>query len=239
MTYQEFFARYGGSYRSKSITVFPNNKIQWIRWIVGLLRGRREIFDIKSRFFALPRKSGIPKEFIRVDPWEGEYLFFMAARAKHCVVEIGRLLGGSTFLLACANPDVPIYSIDVEPRDDERLRRLLEEHGLGENVHLIVGDSQKGSFPQIPDIDLLFIDGDHSYEGCSNDLENWYPKVLSGGHVLLHDSYFGCDVQSAVADFIQEKDPRVIVPPFIGPYHWHGRAGSMTHFIKKRQGKHR
>jgi predicted O-methyltransferase YrrM len=234
MTYPEFFHRFGGSYRAKAITEFPAGLFQWIRWIVGLLRGRREIFNINKRFFAIPNQSGIPKEFIRLDPWEGEYLFIMASRSRHCIVEIGRFLGGSTFLLAAANPNVAIYSIDLAPRDDETLRKLLDAHGLGANVELIVGDSQRGEFPQIPDIDCLFIDGDHSYQGCSNDLELWYPKVLPGGHVLLHDSYFGCDVQDAIADFIHQEDPRVIVPPFIGPYHWHGRTGSMAHLTKKK-----
>ena len=233
MTYQEFFARFGGSYRTIHLTTFPRRIIKRIKWILKFLRGRHDIFDIRRRFFTLPQESGAPEEFIRLDPWEGEYLFTMAARAKHCIVEIGRLHGGSTFLLASANADVPIYSIDLDPKNDERLSRLLQEHGLGKNVHLLTGDSQKGSFPDISDIDLLFIDGDHSYEGCSNDLVNWYPKVLARGHVLLHDSYFGCDVQSAVADFIQEKDPGVVVSPFISPYHWHSPLGSLAHLMKK------
>jgi hypothetical protein len=38
------------------------------------------------------------------------------------------------------------------------------------------------------DIDLLFIDGDHSYEGCKTDLISWLPWVRPGGWIAFHDS---------------------------------------------------
>jgi len=36
-------------------------------------------------------------------------------------------------------------------------------------------------------IDLLFIDGDHSYKGVKSDIKLWLPKVKIGGFVLFHD----------------------------------------------------
>lgn len=41
----------------------------------------------------------------------------------------------------------------------------------------------------IPDasLDLVFIDANHSYEGCKSDLEAWFPKVKPGGIVSGHD----------------------------------------------------
>ncbi len=36
--------------------------------------------------------------------------------------------------------------------------------------------------------DLIYIDADHSYEGCLRDIEDWYPKVKKGGF-LLGDDY--------------------------------------------------
>lgn len=35
--------------------------------------------------------------------------------------------------------------------------------------------------------DLVYIDGDHSYEGCLRDIENWYPKVKTGGFLVGDD----------------------------------------------------
>jgi hypothetical protein len=35
--------------------------------------------------------------------------------------------------------------------------------------------------------DFVFIDADHSYEGCKRDIEAWAPKIRSGGWIGGHD----------------------------------------------------
>lgn len=39
-----------------------------------------------------------------------------------------------------------------------------------------------------PPLDLVFIDGDHSYAGLAEDWAGWAPLVAPGGAVALHDS---------------------------------------------------
>lgn len=36
--------------------------------------------------------------------------------------------------------------------------------------------------------DLVYIDADHTYEGCKRDIEDWYPKVKTG-RFLMGDDY--------------------------------------------------
>jgi hypothetical protein len=36
-------------------------------------------------------------------------------------------------------------------------------------------------------IELLFIDGDHSYDGVRRDAELWLPRLMEGGIVMFHD----------------------------------------------------
>lgn len=53
---------------------------------------------------------------------------------------------------------------------------------------------------------LLYVDGDHSYEGVFRDLRAWTPKVRRGGFVALHD-YLNPNygVMSAVKDFCGDR----------------------------------
>jgi hypothetical protein len=36
-------------------------------------------------------------------------------------------------------------------------------------------------------LDFVFIDGDHRFDPCVQDLIRWTPKVRQGGMVLMHD----------------------------------------------------
>src|ERR1700727_3162159 len=40
-------------------------------------------------------------------------------------------------------------------------------------------------------VDLVFIDGDHSYEGCREDWEQWRGHVSPGGFAAFHDARAG------------------------------------------------
>lgn len=62
--------------------------------------------------------------------------------------------------------------------------------------------------------DLIYIDADHTYEGCYRDICDWYPKVKSGGF-LLGDDYREATIREtgvvfgvikAVNQFAMEND---------------------------------
>lgn len=121
---------------------------------------------------------------------EAAYIYRLARAVQTGpIVEIGRFRGGSTFLLAVArNPGIELWSYDLSGETlDAELRRALERYRLLENVRLVVGDSRTATPPPVP-MELLFIDGDHSYEGASCDLARWGSFVGPGGHVLVHDA---------------------------------------------------
>ena len=113
------------------------------------------------------------------------------------VVEIGRFKGGSTFIFAASMPElVELWSYDFHlalrpdmPGEDldAELRAALGRFGLTHKVHLLVGDSRIAEPPARP-IEVLFIDGDHSYEGAKADFERWGALVRLDGHVLFHDA---------------------------------------------------
>ena len=121
------------------------------------------------------------------------------------------------------------------PENDERLQKVFKETGIGANVNIMVGDSQHGQFPSVGPYDVLFIDGDHSYEGCSADIANWYGGLARNGHMLLHDCHKH-GVQDAIADFITaHPEAQVLLTPFMGSSHWENPHGSLAHLIKRRR----
>ena len=113
------------------------------------------------------------------------------------VAEIGRFKGGSTLLLASALPEgAQLWSYDLHvalradltgPQLDSELRAALDRYGLADRVHLVVGDSRTVDPPPRP-CALVFVDGDHTYEGARADYERWSALVAPGGHLLFHDA---------------------------------------------------
>ena len=152
------------------------------------------------------------------------------------VAEIGRFKGGSTFIFATALPEgVELWSYDFHvalrpdmpgERLDEELRAALDRYDLARKVRLLVADSRTAEPPPEP-LELLFVDGDHSYEGAKADLERWGAFVRPGGHLLLHDGVdsggYG-NHYPGVARAVSEIGPGWDRQP---------GAGSVAHFRKR------
>ena len=130
---------------------------------------------------------------------EAALLYRLANRAPEgaAIAEIGRFKGGSTLLLASALPDgaeLWSYDLHVALRPDmpgalldSELRTALDRYGLSGRVHLVVGDSRTVEPPPRP-CALVFVDGDHTYEGARADHERWSELLSPGGHLLFHDA---------------------------------------------------
>ena len=52
-------------------------------------------------------------------------------------------------------------------------------------------------------IDLLFIDGDHSYERVKTDVQSWLPKLKDGGIIVFHDYSWAEGVKKVVDEYIK------------------------------------
>jgi predicted O-methyltransferase YrrM len=54
-------------------------------------------------------------------------------------------------------------------------------------------------------LDFIYIDGDHRYEGVLADLTNWKPKLRAGGIMAGHDFSFK-SVQKALVEVFKDKE---------------------------------
>jgi predicted O-methyltransferase YrrM len=130
---------------------------------------------------------------------QAAYLYGLVRQRKaRKVIEIGRYKGGSTLLIAAAmGGEGEFWSIDLGDKES-RLRssdsRPFDEQiadacrRLGLQVKLVVGDSRTIEV-DTGEVDLVFIDGDHSYEGVKNDFERFGKRVRIGGAVLFDDAF--------------------------------------------------
>jgi predicted O-methyltransferase YrrM len=150
--------------------------------------------------------------------------------------EIGRFKGGSTFVFASALPDgVELWSYDVHlalrpdmpgTALDAELRDALERYGLAHKVHLQVADSRIVE-PPSEQLELLFVDGDHTYEGAKADYERWSAFVRPGGHLLFHDA-----VDSGRYGNHYPGVARAVAEVDAGTWKRQPGAGSIAHFVR-------
>lgn len=115
------------------------------------------------------------------------------------VLEIGTFQGGTLCILArLSAPRATIISIDLPGGKfgggQSKLRSLLY-HTFSKSLqrmHLIRGNSHSEEVVArvrkiTQSLDVLFIDGDHTYEGVKHDFASYSPLVRPGGIIAFHD----------------------------------------------------
>jgi predicted O-methyltransferase YrrM len=139
------------------------------------------------------------------------------------VLEIGTAGGGTLFVLCQASADdSTLISLDLPrgpfgggypPWRATLYRRFARR---GQTVHLLLGNSHfAGTAAKIAELldgrplDLLFIDGDHTYEGVSRDFADYSPLVGQGSLIVFHDVNPGPPENvGGVPRFWEEISPR-------------------------------
>ncbi len=113
-----------------------------------------------------------------------------ASEVKGIIVEIGRAKGGSLALMSIASPLSKIYSIDISNENKRTALKTCKKYKVSrDRYEMITGDSAVVAEKLNKDVDLLFIDGDHSEEGVYRDLISWVKYVKKGSIIMAHDYY--------------------------------------------------
>lgn len=133
------------------------------------------------------------------------------AQEMDSVAEIGCLHGRSAYALLSGCPG-PVYCVDPwDDVDDLSYASFLGNCGQFPNLQAVRGRSPTAA-SSVPDIDMVFIDGDHEYESVIADIRAWLPKArkLICGHDYNHpgfpgvraavDELFGDQVRPAIGD---------------------------------------
>jgi predicted O-methyltransferase YrrM len=117
------------------------------------------------------------------------------------IIEIGTASGATLFLLTkLSSPDSKIMSIDLPSGSfgggyskwqgdffKSFIKPTQQMECLRASSHEISSLNSAKSYFKDSKIDLLFIDGDHTYEGVKKDFELYAPLVSDNGIIVFHD----------------------------------------------------
>ena len=147
------------------------------------------------------------------------------ARSASSIAELGCFKGRSLGAMGLSNPMAKLYGIDWFGDMSHRgyVGSTLEEtkanlDRLGVEAEFFIGTTDEVAPGFDRDIDLLHVDAGHSYQECTNDLNNYTPKIVPGGAVCIHD--YGAarkdaldrpEVKDAVDDWIKSNQDWVEV----------------------------
>jgi predicted O-methyltransferase YrrM len=145
--------------------------------------------------------------------WTGHRNFarWITQNAKsEVIVELGVDYGFSTFSFADALKGTTgmIYGVDLFMGDIhtgyrntlDTVKKAIADHSVT-NLELVIGEFDTISKLWTKPIDILHIDGLHTYEAVKNDFTRWSPHVTENGVVLFHDIAIR---EFGVKDFFRE-----------------------------------
>ncbi len=137
---------------------------------------------------------------------EGAFLAVLAAHGpgEGVVLEIGSFKGRSTIILArveqetkgrsnvvavdpLTSPSVTDPSLDGAASCRDVFFGNLERAGVRESIEFHECTAHKLSLDWVRSIRLLWIDGDHTYDGVTSDFVDFSPHLAPGGIIAFHD----------------------------------------------------
>lgn len=157
----------------------------------SVLCGACESLQVRSWLHFIRFLFGLDQPDSQLTVDEVNLLLKYAGNA-HNAVEIGCYEGRTTVALA-KRVQGSVYTVDPFIRGrlgipyGEWIAKLHSRRMHVRNIEFIRGLSWDIAPGFKQDIDLLFIDADHTYEAIKKDWELWSPKVVSGGIIALHD----------------------------------------------------
>ncbi len=112
-------------------------------------------------------------DYLEIGTWRGESIVNVAADAKQCVS------------VSLSPEDIIARGIDVKYA---RLQGLLINDQ--KNIKIIHADSRQFDFSSLQQkFDLIFIDGDHSYEGVKSDTQQVYKLLKDDNSMIVWHDY--------------------------------------------------
>lgn len=192
--------------------------------LTGALRTVREAPGALGFLSALVRHGSfqldrIPTHLRRAERYR---LYELARTVRGPILEVGSYLGASAGAFALGlreqGGDVAerrLYCVDTWQNDamSEGSRDTFAEfrrnvRDFDDMITVLRGRSVDVARDFRGSLGMVFIDGDHSYEGVRADIEAWLPKLRKGGVAAFHDIGWAEGVQRAVEEHVLPRAKR-------------------------------
>jgi len=123
--------------------------------------------------------------------WEGAFLEGLASSCPDParIVEIGTGKGTSLVRILYGlslHEDVRVWTIDLLEQEEAR-EALIESQVPNWRYTFLVGDSAEIGGEDWGPLDMIFVDGSHSYEGVKADVAAWERHLTPEGVMAFHD----------------------------------------------------
>jgi len=189
--------------------------------------GLEDVIETVERYRGYGRYRSL--EPMQIDEELMEFVELVDEREPERIVEIGTAKGG-LFYIFCRHLDSAqsIVSLDLPGGPfggvySEGRVPLFREFSSRTDLHFVRGDSHdEDTARRLEDrlsgaqVDLLFLDGDHTYDGVRQDFERYKDVVAPDGLIALHDivpnpSHSDCEVDRFWNELQDEYETRDIV----------------------------
>ncbi len=133
------------------------------------------------------------------------------------ILEIGLGNGFNAYGMTSLAEECTYYCFDNLERSDSK--EAYDYFSKRENFFFYIGDTKKilaNKIDNLPKMDLIFIDGGHSYEECKNDWNGCKNLIHDKTTVWFHDYGWLKGVRKTVEEISNEYTKKIINPK-LGP----------------------
>ena len=143
---------------------------------------KNKMFDNRKKMIKYYSDKLSNPKILEIGVFKGEFLEYLVKECNIGSIDAVDLFEGTTCSGDVDGNNVVYYDVGISYVE------LLEKYKHMQNIKFYKSNSITFLQNQQDNTyDIIYFDGDHSYEGVKNDLINGYNKIKNGGYIMGHD----------------------------------------------------
>ena len=143
---------------------------------------KNKIFDNRKNMIKYYCDKLSNPKILEIGVFKGEFLEYLVKECNIGSIDAVDLFEGTTCSGDQDGNNVVYYDVGTSYLElTEKYKDMNNIRVIKSNSRTFLQNQQDNTY------DIIYIDGDHSYEGSKNDLINGYNKIKNGGYIMGHD----------------------------------------------------